>query len=214
MTVMSLLAKAAIAKLAYTIVVDLLGGMPLSQVKDVAIHALLREPDVQIAVGMSVGQGVGSLFGDNIFGAVIGTTTGITLSLMLGVVGALSGLFMNHQGSAGAGSGGFARVAITHMTIGSPTQPTSIDVGVRVQSDTAEALFGGSHVPPRVAARNAAISFRRTGRLTPASPLSADQRSRRLPFTVLFIRFDGDAALLCSCRTLALLQCRRRLRVE
>ncbi|MCV7217217.1 hypothetical protein H7J51_18250 [Mycobacterium crocinum] len=141
MTVMSLLAKAAIAKLAYTIVVDLLGGMPLSQVKDVAIHALLREPDVQIAVGMSVGQGVGSLFGDNIFGAVIGTTTGITLSLMLGVVGALSGLFMNHQGSAGAGSGGFARVAITHMTIGSPTQPTSIDVGVRVQSDTAEALL-------------------------------------------------------------------------
>lgn len=101
--VMSVLARAAIVKLAYQITVGLLGGMPLSQVKDVAIHALLREPDVQIAVGMSVGQGVGSLFGDNIFGAVIGTTTGITLSVMLGVIGGLSGLFMNQHGATGVG---------------------------------------------------------------------------------------------------------------
>ena len=85
-TVDSLLTQPAALDLFNQVIADVLDGMPLKDVNAVVVHAIITEPDLQTAIGMSLGAGIGALFGHNIVGFAIGIATGVVLSITVSVV--------------------------------------------------------------------------------------------------------------------------------
>jgi hypothetical protein len=89
-TVTALLAQPATAALLTTIATNVLQGMPISEVTNLVVQAVLNEPGLQGAIGISVGYGIGSLFGDNVVGYMVGFAAGaaatITISIVAGLV--------------------------------------------------------------------------------------------------------------------------------
>ena len=92
-TVDSFLAKPNAKILLDGIAVNVLEGMPLDEVANTVIQAVLRDPMLQVALGTSVGQGIGSLFGDNIVGLLVGGVAGITATVVIGIASGLTLLF-------------------------------------------------------------------------------------------------------------------------
>jgi hypothetical protein len=84
-TVDSFLGTRAGEKLIDDVVLNVLLGMPISDVTTYATQQVIRDPLLQIALGMSIGQGIGSLFGDNIIGELIGLVAGVPITLVIGV---------------------------------------------------------------------------------------------------------------------------------
>ncbi|MCW1959483.1 MAG: hypothetical protein KIH64_013265 [Mycobacterium sp.] len=71
------------------LVVNLVLGMPLSEVESYLGHEVVYSAKVRWAVGFSVGAGIGSLFGDNIVGRLIGVAAGVPVVVTLGVTTAI-----------------------------------------------------------------------------------------------------------------------------
>ncbi|MCW1959482.1 MAG: hypothetical protein KIH64_013260 [Mycobacterium sp.] len=65
--------------------VNLVLGMPVSQVASYLGHEVVYEPKVRYALSFSIGQGIGSLFGDNIIGRLIGTVAGVPIAITLDI---------------------------------------------------------------------------------------------------------------------------------
>lgn len=93
-TVFSLLGDASVADLISTIGIDVLSGVAVSDVVDIALASIVWEPGLQIAIGMALGQGVGSLFGDNVFGDLVGWVVGVNATLLVGVVAGIARFFV------------------------------------------------------------------------------------------------------------------------
>ncbi len=92
-TLEALLTEQPVVQLIDDIVVDVLTGSSLSEIADVAIQAILKQPDLQRAVGMSIGQGIGSIFGENPLGYVIGIAAGATATVVIGVAAGIVNLY-------------------------------------------------------------------------------------------------------------------------
>ena len=118
-TIKSMMGRQATAKLLSNIMIQVLEGAPVGQVSNMVTQALLVDPELQVALGLSLGDGIGSLFGDNIFGYMIGAATGgaaaITISVVAGIIRIFDALFPrrsgvqahNHGASRIAESGGY-----------------------------------------------------------------------------------------------------------
>ncbi|MFN8090248.1 MAG: hypothetical protein U0R81_14985 [Mycobacterium sp.] len=82
-------------------------------------QALLVDPELQVALGLSLGDGIGSLFGDNIFGYMIGAATGgaaaITISVVAGIIRIFDALFPRRSGVQ-AHNHGASRIAESGAT--------------------------------------------------------------------------------------------------
>ena len=89
----SLLANAAFGGLINDLAADILGGTPISEVTDIVVQAVLREPALQIALGAAVGQGIGAILGDNIIGAVVGQVAGVAATVLIGLAAGITLLF-------------------------------------------------------------------------------------------------------------------------
>ena len=98
--IVSLLANPVFGGLLDDLIADVLGGTPVSELTDVVLAAVLRQPALQFALGTAVGQGIGSLLGDNVFGAVVGGVAGAVATLVIGVTAGFTLLF--NPGFAGA----------------------------------------------------------------------------------------------------------------
>ncbi len=92
-TVDSLLGQTAVIGLVQTVAVDVLEGMPISEVQPLVVNAVMTTPALQVAIGMSLGAGVGSLFGDNLFGFIVGEMAGIALIVPVSLTVALARIF-------------------------------------------------------------------------------------------------------------------------
>ena len=96
-TIKSMMGRQATAKLLSNIMIQVLEGAPVGQVSNMVTQALLVDPELQVALGLSLGDGIGSLFGDNIFGYMIGAATGgaaaITISVVAGIIRIFDALF-------------------------------------------------------------------------------------------------------------------------
>lgn len=102
----SLLANPAFGDLLTDLAGDILGGTPVSEVTDVVVAAVLRDPALQGALGAAVGQGIGSLVGDNLFGVVVGQLAGAVATLVIRVAAGLTLLFNPGLVGAAAASTG------------------------------------------------------------------------------------------------------------
>lgn len=91
-TVDSFLGRREATELIDSLVVNVLTGMPLSDLTQTALGEIIDKPLLQIALGMSIGAGIGSLFGDNIIGDVIGLTAGLPITLVVGIAAGIAGL--------------------------------------------------------------------------------------------------------------------------
>jgi len=100
-TVDSFLAKPTGEALIDSVIVNVLEGMPLNQVTDTVIQAVLRDPGLQAALGTSIGTGIGSLFGDNIIGLLVGGVAGITATIVIAIASGLTLLFNGDASTAG-----------------------------------------------------------------------------------------------------------------
>lgn len=113
-TMASMMGRQATAKLLSNIMIQVLEGAPVGQVSNMITQALLVDPELQVALGLSLGDGIGSLFGDNIFGYMIGAATGgaaaITISVVAGIIRVFDALFPRRSG-AQAHSHGASRIA-------------------------------------------------------------------------------------------------------
>ena len=107
----SLLANPVFGDLLTGLAADILGGTPVSEVTDVVVALVLRDPALQGAVGAALGQGIGSLLGDNIFGAVVGQLAGAAATLVIRVAAGLTLLFnpgiVGSAASTGKSGGGY-----------------------------------------------------------------------------------------------------------
>ena len=97
-TVDSFLAKPTGQALIDSIVIDVFNGMPISEVTDTVIQAVLHDPGLQTALGTSIGTGIGSLFGDNIVGLLVGGAAGITATIAIAIASGLT-LLLNGNAS-------------------------------------------------------------------------------------------------------------------
>lgn len=84
-TVDSFLGTRAGEDLIDDVVLNVLAGMPFSDVTTYATQQVIRDPLLQVALGMSIGQGIGSLLGDNIVGHFVGLVAGVPITLVIGV---------------------------------------------------------------------------------------------------------------------------------
>ena len=142
-TVDSFLAKPTAKVLLDRIVVDVLEGMPVDEVANTVIQAVLRDPMLQVALGTSVGLGVGSLFGDNIVGLLVGGVVGITATVVISIASGLTLLFTGGGPVVGAAATTNGQLADGHF-FETVTMPGDLYVMTAVipDSQVAAALSG------------------------------------------------------------------------
>jgi hypothetical protein len=100
-TVNALLANPAAQDLISSIAGDILSGTPADQMAASMIQAVVKSPNLQVALGMALGQGIGALFGDNPVAFAIGQMAGVTAALLIGLA---SGAALVFNQAAGAGA--------------------------------------------------------------------------------------------------------------
>jgi len=96
-TVSSLLANASVWDLVSGAAESVVAGVPLNEVANAAIGAVLKDTGLQAAIGFAVGQGIGSLFGDNLFGNLVGQIVGASLTVQLALAAAVIRLVTGDQ---------------------------------------------------------------------------------------------------------------------
>jgi hypothetical protein len=102
-TVTALMAQPAMADLLSTMGIKVLQGMPLSDITSLFVQAVLNEPAMQGAVGISLGYGIGSLFGANIVGDLVGFAAGTAATITISILAGLVRTFQTMFPSAGTG---------------------------------------------------------------------------------------------------------------
>ena len=114
-SVETFLAKPTAEALFDRVTLDVLTGMPLSEVTDAVIQAVLRDPGLQVALGTSIGTGIGSLFGDNIIGLLVGGVAGFTATIVIAVASGLTRLFTAGDPAVGAAAASGGPAVSSHF---------------------------------------------------------------------------------------------------
>ena len=92
-SVSALLADLAVWNLMGDTVDNVLAGKSVNEVLNSVVGAVIRDTQLQAAIGYAVGRGIGSLFGDSPFGDLVGRIVAVAATVQIALVAGIVRLF-------------------------------------------------------------------------------------------------------------------------
>ena len=101
--VAALLGNPLVGNLVSGAAIDILGGLPISQLPATLVHTVLTSVGIQDALGAALGKGIGSVLGNNIVGNIVGQVAGLQAKIAIRLIAAFA-LFASPGAAASASS--------------------------------------------------------------------------------------------------------------